>query len=103
MRAPISILAAICAVIVGFSFAPDSAERGLEAFRRRDFKTAESEFAKLTSEKPDSARAWKLLGMTYIAEEKYEPAEEPCRKPEHFHSMVAFRRDCGGKCEKPVQ
>ena len=70
----------ICAALAGFSFATDSLERGLAAFRRRDFKTAESEFAKAASENPRSAHAWKLLGMTYVSEEKYEAAEESCRK-----------------------
>ena len=36
--------------------------------------------SKRRSERTASARAWKLLGMTYIAEEKYEAAEESCRK-----------------------
>ena len=80
LRAPITISAVICTVIAGFSFAPNSFELGLDAFRRRDFKIAESEFLKAASEKPGSARTWKLLGMTYIAEEKYEQAEESCRK-----------------------
>jgi tetratricopeptide (TPR) repeat protein len=80
VRSLIFSLAAICAVIAGLSFAAGSAERGLEAFRRRDFKGAESEFLKLTIDNPRSARAWKLLGMTYIAEEKYEEAENSCRK-----------------------
>ena len=80
MRSPMFILAPICAVIAAFSFAADSVERGLDAFRRRDFKTAEREFAKVASEQPGSARAWKLLGMAYIAEEKYEAAEDSCRK-----------------------
>jgi enediyne biosynthesis protein E4 len=80
LRSTSVILAAICAGIAGFSFAPDAMERGLEAFRRRDFKIAESEFAKAAAEKPGSARVWKLLGMTYIEEEKYEDAENSCRK-----------------------
>ena len=79
-RAPISILAAICASLAGFSFARDSVERGLDAFRRRDFKTAEIEFARAVNEEARSAQAWKLLGMTYIEEEKYEAAEVSCRK-----------------------
>src|SRR6185437_82553 len=29
---------------------------------------------------PASAHVWKLLGMTYIAQEKYEAAEDPCRR-----------------------
>ena len=77
---PVSILAAFCAALAGFSFMPDSLERGLDAFRRRDFKAAESEFARAASEQPRSARAWKLLGMTYVEEEKYPMAEEACRK-----------------------
>jgi tetratricopeptide (TPR) repeat protein len=74
------IIAAACAVLAGLAFETDALRRGLDAFRQRDFQVAEREFLAAASEKPDSARAWKWLGMSYIAEEKYEPAEEPCRK-----------------------
>jgi tetratricopeptide (TPR) repeat protein len=52
---------------------------GLEAFRRRDFSVAERAFSEMARQRP-SAHAWKLLGMTYIAQEKYNQAEEPCRR-----------------------
>ncbi len=55
-------------------------QRGLDAFRQRDLPAAERELLMAAREQPDSARAWKSLGMTYIAEEKYEPAEDPCRQ-----------------------
>ena len=66
--------------IIGFCLAPDAIDRGLDAFRKRDFKTAEREFAKAVSEKPSNAHAWKLLGMTYIAEDKNNDAEDACQK-----------------------
>src|SRR5258708_6504167 len=53
--------------------------QGLDAFSRRDFAVAERAFAGLVRQRP-SAQAWKLLGMTYIAQEKYNQAEEPCRR-----------------------
>jgi enediyne biosynthesis protein E4 len=59
----------------------DSAlERGLEAFRRHDFPAAAKEFQQAIREQPSSARAHKLLGMAYSAEEKYQLAEEPFRR-----------------------
>ena len=80
MRVCVLILAVIGAVLAAFSLEKNALQRGLEAFERRDLPAAEREFAKAASEQPNNARAWKLLGMAYIAEEKYEPAEEPCRK-----------------------
>src|ERR1700731_369636 len=80
MRLRAFLFAAACAVLAGLAFEIDALRRGLDAFRRRDFRSAEREFAEAAKAKPDSVRAWKLLGMTYIAEEKYEPAEEPFRK-----------------------
>src|SRR5258708_4665960 len=53
--------------------------QGLDAFSRRDFAVAERAFAGLVRQRP-SAQAWKLLGMTYIAQEKYNQAEQPCRR-----------------------
>src|SRR5216683_1295269 len=53
--------------------------QGLDAFSRRDFAAAERAFAGLARQRP-GAQAWKLLGMTYIAQEKYNQAEEPCRR-----------------------
>ena len=71
------LLACICgAWLTG---ADDALRQGLEAFRKRDFGAAERAFPELARQKP-SAHAWKLLGMTYIAEEKYNRAEEPCRR-----------------------
>ncbi len=72
----------VAALLVLFACpAADSAlERGLEAFRRRDFTAAEREFQQLVREQPSSARAHKLLGMTYVASERYEFAEEPLRR-----------------------
>ncbi len=54
---------------------------GMAAFRMRDFARAEREFLKLTAA-DSSAHSWKLLGMTYAAEEKYTLA------------LPAFERAC---------
>src|SRR5258708_15374046 len=53
--------------------------QGLDAFSRRDFAAAERAFAGLARQRP-GAHAWKLLGMTYIAQAKDNQAEEPCRR-----------------------
>jgi Flp pilus assembly protein TadD len=66
-----------CGAFVGFCFEGSAFERGLNAFKRHDLRTAEREFVQAVSDQPNSARVWKLLGMTYIAEERYEPAENP--------------------------
>jgi len=50
---------------------------GQEAFGKRDFLAAELAFRQAIREQPRSARAWKLLGMVYSAQEQYEKAEEP--------------------------
>ncbi len=55
-------------------------ERGLEAFRRRDFPAAEHEFLLAVRERPADARAHKFLGMVYTAQERFQAAEEPFRK-----------------------
>ncbi len=55
--------------------AADLETDGWKAFQSRDFKAAEKSFLQLTREKQTNAHAWKLLGMTYAAEEKYNLAE----------------------------
>src|SRR5262249_35992851 len=54
-----------------------SLKKGLEAFAKHDFRTAELAFQQATREQPGSARVWKLLGMVYSAQEQYQKAEEP--------------------------
>jgi len=80
MRPRLSLGAAVCAAFLGYSFESGALERGMNAFRRHEFQTAEREFQQAANQAPRSARVWKWLGMTYIAEDKYESAEEPCRK-----------------------
>ncbi|MEO7144614.1 MAG: tetratricopeptide repeat protein, partial [Bryobacteraceae bacterium] len=80
MRLRLPVIAAACAAFLGWSFDSQLFQRGLDAFRQHNFQTAEREFTKAVREEPASAHAWKLLGMTYITEEKYESAEDPCRK-----------------------
>src|SRR5258708_28355180 len=50
-----------------------------DACRQRDVADAERAVAGLARQRP-SGQAWKLLGMTYSAQEKYNQAEEPCRR-----------------------
>jgi Tfp pilus assembly protein PilF len=57
-----------------------SLERGIEAFGRRDFVSAERELLQAIREQPSDARAHKFLGMVYSAQEKFQLAEEPFRK-----------------------
>jgi Tfp pilus assembly protein PilF len=61
-------------------FASDPYQRGLAAFRNRDFQNAERQFKEAVRIAPENARGWKLLGMTYIAQERYEDAEPVCRR-----------------------
>ncbi len=65
---------------IGLLFADTAFDRGLEAFRRRDFTAAEREFLQAVRERPANARAHKFLGMVYVAQERFQPAEEPLRK-----------------------
>src|SRR5437870_10649923 len=71
----------LCVAVFAFAGAADNTllREGLEAFRRRDFAAAERAFSVLARQNPN-AHSWKLLGMTYIAQEKYNQAEEPCRR-----------------------
>jgi Tfp pilus assembly protein PilF len=55
-------------------------DRGLEAFRRRDFDAARRYFEEAIREHPRRALGYKLLGMTYVAQERYQLAEEPLRQ-----------------------
>ncbi len=71
----------MCLSVGLFCFAAESAlERGLDAFRRRDFAAAASAFEEAVRQQPSRALAHKLLGMTYVAQEKYDLAEEPLRR-----------------------
>ena len=70
------MIAAACLAFQGLSFDSQALQRGMAAFSRRDFQAAEREFKEAVRAEPASARVWKLLGMTYIAQEKYEAAEE---------------------------
>jgi Tfp pilus assembly protein PilF len=68
-------------VLFPLAAAGDSAlERGAEALRRHDFAAAEAALTEAVREAPRNARAAKLLGMAYSAEEKYALAEEPLRR-----------------------
>ncbi len=70
-----------CFLAVVFCLAGQPAiERGLEAFRRRDFAAAASAFEEAVRKQPSSPLANKLLGMTYVMQEKYQSAEEPLRR-----------------------
>jgi tetratricopeptide (TPR) repeat protein len=53
----------------------DPASEGLKAFRDRNFVKAQDIFLQLVQREPRNARFWKLLGMSYAAEEKYDLAE----------------------------
>lgn len=55
-------------------------DRGIAAFGRRDFLTAEREFQQAIRDQPSNARAHKFLGMVYTAQERFQLGEEPFRK-----------------------
>jgi Tfp pilus assembly protein PilF len=66
----------------GVGAAPDSQsalERGAEALRRQDLKAAETALRQAVREQPRNARAQKLLGVVYSAQERLELAEQPLR------------------------
>ena len=74
------LAASIVLLFMAYAAEPDAFERGMAAFRKRDFPAAERELTKLVREHPTSARAWKLLGMVYSSQDKYENAEGPLRR-----------------------
>jgi Tfp pilus assembly protein PilF len=83
MKRPASRLAPAASFAVALLLfgASDSAlERGAEALRKHDFAAAEKALVEAVREEPRSARAAKLLGMAYSAQEKYALAEEPLRR-----------------------
>jgi tetratricopeptide (TPR) repeat protein len=55
-------------------------EQGQRAFRSRDWPKAEQLFQDAVRSRPASAPAYKWLGMTYVAQEKYALAEAPLRR-----------------------
>ncbi len=65
--------------LLGFVQQPgqDAIARGRAAFDRRDWVAAEAEFRQAAVSDPRSALAWKLLGMTYAAQEKFDRAAKP--------------------------
>ena len=76
MRLGVALFGIACAALC---LAPSASEKnalessGMAAFRNRDFASAERIFLSLTAAQP-SAHSWKLLGMSYVAEEKYKLA-----------------------------
>lgn len=67
-------------IVIALLSADTPLERGLEAFRKRDFPTAAKEFLQAIREQPSNARAHKFLGMVYTAQERFQLAEEPFRQ-----------------------
>ena len=55
-------------------------QRGIQAYNRDDFAAAEIALQQAVKEQPASARAHKMLGLTYATVEKFELAEEPLRR-----------------------
>jgi len=77
----LSLLFMACvSACISMSAVVDAEMRGMEAFRKRDFRAAERIFQELIGQNSESAHAWKLLGMTYAAEERYQQAQPPFQK-----------------------
>ncbi|HEY2013699.1 MAG TPA: FG-GAP-like repeat-containing protein, partial [Bryobacteraceae bacterium] len=74
------LLAAVLALGIAASAAPDSFARGQEAFRRGAWAQAEESFLAAVREKPKSASALKWLGMVYAAQQKFDLAEAQFRR-----------------------
>jgi Tfp pilus assembly protein PilF len=55
-------------------------DRGAEALRKQDPATAERQLREAVREQPSNVRALTLLGIAYIAQEKYPEAEDPLQK-----------------------
>src|SRR2546427_6500781 len=53
---------------------------GVAAFRRKNYTAAEAAFQAAIRESPASSRAYKLLGMVYGTQERYEEAVPPLEK-----------------------
>jgi tetratricopeptide (TPR) repeat protein len=51
-----------------------------ELFRRADWAAAERECRAVIREEPDNARAFKLLGMIFVAQQQFAQADEPLRR-----------------------
>jgi len=60
--------------------AQDALERGKAAFARQNWDEAAAAFRAAASAMPDSAVAWKMLGMVYAAQEKYDRAVAPLQR-----------------------
>ncbi len=67
-------------LVLAVQLAGTAFDRGLEAFRKRDFAAAEREFLRAVDENAANARALKFLGMVYSAQERFQRAEEPFRR-----------------------
>ena len=65
---------------LGFSFAARPGGAGWPPSAAATSKPPKVNSKRPPELEPASARVWKLLGMTYIAQEKYEAAEESCRR-----------------------
>lgn len=59
---------------------PSPLDRGQQAFRVKDWPTAERFFAEALRDKPNDAAVHKWLGMTYAVQEKLVLAEAPFRR-----------------------
>jgi enediyne biosynthesis protein E4 len=78
---PVLISALMAASLLAFPSPQESPiDRGIRAFGRRDFPEAERMFRLAVATHPESARAHKLLGMTFVAQEDYRQALEPLQK-----------------------
>jgi Tfp pilus assembly protein PilF len=66
-------------VIAGYGY-QTALQRGIQAYNRDDFAVAEIALQQAVKEQPASARAHKMLGLTYATVEKFELAEEPLRR-----------------------
>src|SRR4051812_31512660 len=53
---------------------------GIAAFRSKNYPAAEAAFQRAIRESPASSRPYKLLGMVYGTQERYEEAAAPLEK-----------------------
>jgi tetratricopeptide (TPR) repeat protein len=72
----------MCALILALAQARDSEalRRAYDAFQRHDWSAAEQACRAAIREQPANADALKLLGMVYVAQQKFRLAEDPLKR-----------------------
>src|SRR4051794_30899312 len=76
----VQVLVPVVCLVLAHAAENSAMEQGLAAFRRRDFRTARQCFETAVRLHPRRALGYKLLGMTFSAEQNDKAALEPYRR-----------------------